>query len=203
LQISDKRPPLVRFEEREYGINQEATERAGRPVPNVVPFALITPFGSKDVVEKVAVEWIAQIKRQAMQGSYPHEWAQQYAHQFEQWQKGNEVPRDGTPVKTWQAISREQQVRLIALGFTVIEDLAQCPDSGLDMIGLDGRYLRDLARKWSDTDTAAVIKRAADLEARVLEQQETIARMAEQLEQLSQAQKRGPGRPRREEAEAA
>ena len=202
MQISDKRPPLVRFEEREYGINQEATERAGRPVPNVVPFALITPFGSKDCVEKVAVEWIAQLKRQAQQGNYPYEWAKQYEHQFEEWKKGNEVPRDGTPVKTWQAVSKEQQVRLIALGYVVIEDLAQVPDSGLDMIGLDGRYLRDLARKWCDTDTAAIIKRAADLEATVRDQADTIARMAEQLEQLS-ATKRGPGRPRREEAEAA
>ena len=199
MQISDKRPPLVRFEDREYGINVDATERAGRPVPNVVPFALITPFGSKDVVEKVAAEWVLQIKRQAMQGQYPHEWAKQFAHQYEEWQKGNDVPRDGTPVKTWQAISKEQQVRLIAMGFTVIEDLAQLPDSGLDMIGLDGRYLRDLARKWCDTDTAAIIKRAADLEATVREQAETISRMAEQLEQLSIKR----GRPRREESEAA
>lgn len=197
---SDKRPPLVRFEDREYGINHEASERAGRPIPNVVPFALITPFGSKDIVEKVAEEWLSQIRHRAMQGGFPSEWVAQFERQFEEWKKGNELPREGTPVKTWQAISKEQQVRLIALGYSVIEDLAQCPDSGLGTIGLDGRYLRDLARKWGDTDTAAIIKRAADLEAKVREQDEMISRMSEQLSQLS---KRGPGRPRKDELEAA
>lgn len=199
--LQDKRPPFVRFEDREYGINHEATARAGRPIPNVVPFALITPFGSKDCVEKVATEWIAQIERQAMSGQYPAEWVATYKLQFDKWKQGQELPRDGTPVKTWQAITKEQQVRLTALGYTVIEDLAQVPDSGLDMIGLDGRYLRDLARKWADGDSAAVIKRAADLEAQVRDQAETIARLTAQVEAL--AAKRGPGRPRKEEAEAA
>lgn len=199
--LQDKRPPFVRFEDREYGINQEATARAGRPIPKVVPFALITPFGSKDCVEKVAEDWLAQIKQKAMQGQYPAEWVATYELQYAEWKKGHELPREGTPVKTWQAISKEQQVRLVAIGYSVIEDLAQCPDSGLDTIGLDGRYLRDLARKWCDGDSASIIKRAADLEAKVRDQDEIIARLTQQVEALSA--KRGPGRPRKEEAEAA
>jgi hypothetical protein len=147
-QVFDKRPPFVRFEEREMGIDQAASDEAGRPIPRVIVMACITPHGSKDVVEKPAVEWIEQIHQKAMRGEYNPEWVQHFRAALQEWQRGNELPREGTPVKTWQPITREASNRLIALGITTVEDLAAFPDSGLGGIGMDGRYLRDLARGW-------------------------------------------------------
>ncbi len=61
--------------------------------------------------------------------------------------KGDELPLEGTPVKTWAAITREQVIRLLAVNIRTVEELAETPDSALmTMIGLDGRNLRDTAK---------------------------------------------------------
>lgn len=148
MSIFDKRPPYVRWEEREMGLDPEATKREGRPIPRVVIMALITPAGSKDVVEKIATEWLKQIRDKAMQGEYPIDWVKFFDASFDEWKKGNELPREGTPIKTWAMATSEARTRLVALGITTVEDLAQCPDSGFGSIGLDARYLRDMARGW-------------------------------------------------------
>src|ERR1700730_18061938 len=96
-QIFDKRPPFVRFEEREMGLDAELSEKEGRPIPRVVVMACITPHGSKDVVEKLATEWLEQIRKQALNGMYNLDWSNFFHAQFEEWKKGNELPREGTP----------------------------------------------------------------------------------------------------------
>ncbi len=187
VSLFDKRPPFVRFEEREMGINAEATEKEGRPIPRVVVLALITSHGSKDVHEKIATDWLAQIKRQALAGEYPPEWLAHFELQFKEWQRGNELPREGTPVKTWQMCTREASTRLVALGITTVEDLAQFPDSNLSMIGMDGRYLRDLARNWitEAKDKGSNAKALADANVEIERLKETNARLTERVDRLA------------------
>jgi hypothetical protein len=202
--IADKRPPFVQFEERELGINAEASERAGRPIPNIVTLACITPHGSKDRFEKVAEEWLKQIRAQAMTGSYPLEWVNFFEAQYGEWKKGNELPREGTPTKTWQAATKEQSTRLAAMGYTTVEDVAQIPDSALGSIGPDGRYLRDLAKSWINEakDKGINAKALADANVRIEQQEETIRSLRERMaaleHRLADQPKRGPGRPPRE-----
>ena len=206
-QVFDKRPPYVRFEEREMGIDVARSEEAGRPIPRVLVMACITPHASKDVIEKPAEEWMVQIKQKAARGEFPPEWARHFREAFEEWKKGNELPREGTPIKTWQMTTREQANRLIAIGITTVEDLAQTPDTGLGEIGLDGRYLRDLARTWTDEakDKGVAAKALADANVRIADLE---ARIGELSRRVSQAEsddgpKRGPGRPRKQDTEAA
>jgi len=181
--IMDKRPPYVQFEEREMGINEEATKIAGRPIPKVVTLACITPAGSKDRFEKVAEEWLRQIHDQAMRQQYPLEWAKYFQAAYDEWKKGNELPREGTPVRTWSALTKEQAVRLQALGITTVEDLAQHPDSGLGMIGPDARYMRDLARNWiAEAKDKGINARAlADSNLKIEEQARQIAALTESV----------------------
>ena len=201
----DKRPPFVRFEEREYGRNVEASEAAGRPIPKIVVMACITPFASKDCIEKPATEWLEQIRSKAAKGEYPAEWAVGFQNQYDEYLKGNELPRDGTPIVTWQMLTKEQQVRLKALDITTVEDLALIPDNGLGMIGLDGRVLRDTARSWiaEAKDKGVVAQELNKANAKIEEQAEQIARLTQRLDELmtgTAPEKRGPGRPRKEEA---
>jgi hypothetical protein len=204
--VFDKRPPFVRFEEREMGINQEASETAGRPIPKIVTLACVTPHGSKDCFEKVADEFLLQLKRKALAGEYPTEWLHHFELQYSEFKKGNELPREGTPTKTWAAVSKEQSSRLIACGYTTIEDVAQIPDSGLPMLGLDGRYLRDLARGWinESKDKGVNARALADAQVKIESQQATInslqARLAKLEENSEEAPRRAPGRPRKDEA---
>ena len=186
LTIRKDAPPFVRFEYMEYGVNAEASAAAGRPIPSVRPFALIMQHGSKDCVEKDAEEWLAQIKRLAIEGRYNAEWVARFELQFKEFCTGNELPREGTPIRTWPAPKREQVFRLLALGITTVEDLAAVPDSGLGNIGLDGRNLRDLARNFIEAGTgnAAMAKKLADAEQKARDQGEQIERMAARLAEL-------------------
>lgn len=188
ITIFDKRPPFVRFEEREIGIDPVASEKAGRPIPRVVVMACITPHGSKDVVEKIAEEWLKQIRTQALQGNYNLDWVKFFEESYLEWKKGNELPRQGTPIATWPMAHNEARKRIRAAGYQAVEDLAQIPDSGLPEIGLDGRYWRDTARAWvNEAQTkGANAKELADLKAENAGLRETIERQREKQERLEQ-----------------
>lgn len=187
--IARDTPPFVRFEHMEYGTDAEASEKAGRPIPKIVPFALIMQHGSKDCVEKPAAEWLAQIRKKAIEGTFNPQWAERYRMQYEEWQKGNELPREGTPVKTCALFNGEQAKRLVALGITTVEDLAAQPDQSLGGIGLDGRVLRDMARKYIDDGkgVAGAAAKIAALEEDNRQKDETIKRLEERMGALEAA----------------
>jgi len=140
--------PFVRFEVREYGLDDQASKEAGRPVPRMVTFILITAHGSKDEAAQVVEEWLPRKRREAEQGLYNPEWVEYFEKAYAAWQKGHELPREGTPILTWQMVKPEQNARLRALGITTVEDLSAIPDAALGEIGLDARHLRDTARAW-------------------------------------------------------
>jgi hypothetical protein len=198
VSIFDKRPPFVRFEEREMGLNPEATAKEGRPIPRVVVLALITAHGAKDTHEKVADEWMAQIKQKALAGEFPLEWKNHFELQYAEWKKGNELPREGTPVRTWQMCTREASSRLIAAGITTVEDLAQFPDTGLGAIGMDGRYLRDMARSWitEAKDKGANAKALADANIRIAELSATVSEQSRRIDNLMSRLETDEPRPR-------
>lgn len=205
--IADKRPPYVTFEEREMGVNPEATEAAGRLIPRVIIMACIRPHGSKDCFEKPAEDWLADARKK---GQYPLEWQVHFELQLSEWKKGNELPREGTPIKTWSMLSHLQINQLLGSGVTTVEDLAQFPDSNLDALGMGGRYLRDTARGWiNEAKDKGINARALananvkidELTAMVGRQAEQLNRLAARLEEREEAEpKRSPGRRKSEEA---
>lgn len=133
--------------------------------------------------ERGADEWIAEISRQALEGRYDPTWVAQFKLEYEAFLKGNELPRDGTPVRTWGLISREQGTRLISIGIQTVEDLAATPDSELGVIGLDGRNLRDLAKNFLEAGNGSggMAKKLADAEQLGRDQAEQIKRMEARL----------------------
>lgn len=160
----------------------------------------IMQHGDKfSVTEKDAEDWLADISQKALQGQYDATWVAQFKLEYEAFLKGNELPRDGTPIRTWGSISREQGTRLVTLNIVTVEDLAAYPDSGLGTIGLDGRYLRDLARNFLDSNkgVAATAKQLADLEQSNRDKDETIRRMEERLAALEQPKPEKLGLPKK------
>lgn len=147
----------------------------------------IMQHGDKFTMPEVNFEeWIAAREQDALQGRYDASWVAQFKLEYEAFKKGNELPREGTPVRTWGAITREQGTRLISLNVTTLEDLAAMPDSGLGTLGLDGRYLRDLAKSTlsSATGSAAVAKELADAQSTIREQGDQLKRLEAMVEAL-------------------
>lgn len=153
--------------------------------------AKLMQHGDKfSVTEKIADEWLAQIHQRALQGMYDPTWVAQFKLEYEAFLKGNELPREGTPIRTWASITREQATRLIGMQITTVEDLASMPDASLGNIGLDGRNLRDLAKNFIEAGQGAggMAKKLADLEQSDRDKTATIERMAAQLAELKAQQ---------------
>jgi hypothetical protein len=212
LTVFDKRPPYVKFEEREMGLDPEATKKEGRPIPRTVVLALITAHGAKDTHETIATDWLERLRVQGANGDeYAANCYDRFSKQYEAWLKGHELPRDGTPVKTWAMCTREAATRLIAIGITTVEDLAAVTDNTLSTIGMDGRYLRDMARGWitEAKDKGANAKALADanveitlLRQRIEAQDKRIDKLLQRLEAADDDEPK-PRRGRPPKAESA
>ena len=155
-QMTKETPPFVRFEYQEHGRDVEKSKEAGRPIPFIKPMVIVMQRGSKDEWVGIADEWLAEKHKAASEGTYPPQWVDQFKRQYEAFLKGDELPLEGTPIKTWSAVTREQVIRLIAANIRTVEELAETPDAALmTQIGLDGRVLRDTARAFIAEGKAA------------------------------------------------
>ena len=143
----EERPPYVRFERRSIE-DKKRSLQAGHYVGKDVDFALITPPYSKDCVEISVSRWFENQQRYVMSGRTPKAWLDNWKNGYEAWKKGEEIPIDGTPVKTWQAISPAQAKTIVAAGILTVEDLAGCNDEGLRRLGMGGRDLINRAKSW-------------------------------------------------------
>lgn len=194
--------PFVRFETKSYGRNEAASIASGVHVPNTATFIIITSHGSKDSSDFIADEWLPRKRAEASRGAYNLDWVEHFEKQYKAWKEGHDLPRNGTPVLTWQAISPEQNARLRAIGYQVVEDLAALPDTSLGSIGLDGRHLRDLARAWlaEGKDKGINARAVADQAVRI----ETLETANEQLRtELNALKARLSEEPRKRAKEAA
>lgn len=188
LQVFEKRPPFVQFDQREYGVNREESEKAGRPVPNLVDFALITPAGSKDVVEKVATEWLAMIRKQAIEGNYPPDWASGFEFRYQEWKKGNEIPEIGTPIRLWPCLTKSQIEQVIRANIRTVEELAEANEQALGLMGMGSRYYKDKAIEWlKNAESSKHVERLVNLESENRELKGSLERMQEKISELESA----------------
>lgn len=147
LEKREDRPAYVRFQRRPIE-DRSAGQREGRYVAKDVDYVLVTPPYSRDVFEQVATDWLAQMKKDAMNGRLPQEWYERYEQAYERWKKGEEMPLNGTPIKGWPVVSPAQQQNLVALNILTVEDLAAANDEGRRRIGMGAQDLCDKAKAW-------------------------------------------------------
>lgn len=181
-----ERPPYVRFEVRAEE-DRQASVDAGHYVAKNVVFALITPPGSKDVVEKVAEEWLAQIKDKANKGEYPPEWSRHFHAAYEQWKEQNTIPENGTPIIGWQLISPAMQKQVLSANVRTVEDLATLNEAGLSRIGMGARDLQNKARAWIEEGASRgkVAAQNAALQVENEQMKERIAALEAQVNEMA------------------
>jgi hypothetical protein len=143
IQIADAKAPFVRFEVRAEE-DRAATIASGRFVAKDVVFALITPHGSKDRIERVAEEWLAQLDQQCTEGRMPRDWAKAYRHAYNEFLEGREVPPEGTAIINWPLVSPSQVRALQDLKVLTVEVLAGANEEVIRRLGMGGR---DLVKK--------------------------------------------------------
>lgn len=150
MQANEAKPAYVVFEQRTLEDRNE-TEKQGKFVGKVVNFALITPQGSKDRIERVADEWLVYLKEQVEADRFPRTWYDAYVSIYKDWKEGREIPLNGTPILGWQAIPTQQQDLIISANIRTVEDLANANDTAIYAIGMGGRALVEKAKAWLET----------------------------------------------------
>jgi hypothetical protein len=200
MQKMEERVPFFTFREAERGINAEASKEAGYDIPLLLTMILIAPHGHKgDPMEFIAEEFISRKAREAQAGNYSHAWVKLFKEGLED----KEIPREGTPIITWERImkTRREQLRR---QYPTVEDLAAVPDSSLGEIGMDGRVLRDMARGdiQAKKDLSPVVKELANANETIRRQEDMINKLTTRMEALELIAADAPkrGRPAKEPA---
>lgn len=145
--IQEARPPYVQFEVR--GVEDRTTQIAeGRYATKDVIFAVITPAGSRDKFEKVAVDWLSDMAQQVQQERLPVQWLEHYRRLFEAFKTGQELPENGTSIREWPPLSPAQVKMLLDLRIRTVEDLAAANEEAISRLGMGGRNLKQKAIDW-------------------------------------------------------
>lgn len=145
LELGDGRAPYVTFEQRAVE-DRTLSISSGQYRTKDVDFALITPAGSKDQVEREVADWFDHLAREVINKRFSAEWLRAYKFAYTEWKEGRELPVDGTPIANWGVLSPSQLVLLRSLKVQSVEDLAAANESTMTQIGMGARQLVDLAK---------------------------------------------------------
>lgn len=203
MQKMEERVPFFTFIEAERGINAEASKEAGYDIPLLLTMILIAPHGHKgDPMEFIADEFIARKAGEARAGNYSHAWVKLFKEGLDLYREDKEIPREGTPIVTWERIMKQRREQL-RRQYPTVEDLAAVPDSALGEIGMDGRVLRDMARGdiQAKKDLSPVVKELANANETIRRQEDLIAKLTVRIDKLEESAKvENPkrGRPAKE-----
>ena len=141
------RPPYVLFEIRAVE-DRDASITAGSYVAKDVDFAIITPQGSKDRIERVATEWLTNLEQQAREKRIPDTWVNAFRGAYKAWKAGNEIAVIGTDIRAWPVASPAQVKILQGLHVRTVEDFASCNEETINRMGMGGRALKTRAEEW-------------------------------------------------------
>lgn len=186
---------IVRFESRKFKM-EKASEDSGRPIYEMRDFIHIDVPGDQTFnIDTLVTQYYID--------RFPVEWAR-----YKNANQGAHIT--GTPLEDWTLLSSAQAEEMKHFNFLTIEQVANAPDQAIMNIGMTAGMsplsLRDKARAYlaHAGDTAAANAQAEELKKRDLEIEQLKATVAQLVERSNRAEdKRGPGRPRKEEQEAA
>lgn len=188
--VDNERPPYVVFERRAME-NKAETIKAGHYVGQDVDIAIITRPGSRDNLEKIATEWLADIREKARQDLLPQTWYDGFSRAYESWLKGEEVPIAGTAIKGWPVLSPSAQKTIIAAGIRTVEDLAELPEAELSRIGTGALSFKQKAQNWlkAANDVGKVTEQLTAMTVQIAELTNLAKAQAEEIKTLRAAGK--------------
>lgn len=144
--IAPERPAYVVFETRPLEDRTGASE--GRLAYRDVDYAIITPMGSKDRLERVVSEWFTNLEAQVRAQRFDPSWLAGYKEAYKAWKEDREAPVSGTSLRDWPVLSPGQIKSLMDLRLRTVEDLAGANEETLSRIGMGARTLQQKAQNW-------------------------------------------------------
>jgi hypothetical protein len=190
--------PSVHVEFFVEAVEDKAASRAeGRPIFKDTEFVRIRFPGDmkRELVERADVK--CQMDKQ--NGGWIN-YREAYPRHYEAFLAGRVLSNEGTPIEQAPFLTASQRAELKAVKITTVEALASVTDGNVAKLGMGGRAMREQARAYIDaaSSSAGVTALAAENADMKAQLERLMAQMAEM-----QAEKRGPGRPRKTEEVAA
>jgi len=143
------RPPFVIFETRAVEDREQSIANGHYSVKDVV-YAIITPAGTKDRIEKIATEWLRDLEEAVRQERFPQAWLNAYKQAYASWCETRETPEFGIPVTSWPAVSPAQVRMLLDLNLRTVEQVAEANEEALSRMGMGSRALKAKAQAYLD-----------------------------------------------------
>ena len=144
VHIQQARPPHVVYERRAEE-DRTASIEQGRYVSRDVDYAIVTPAGSKDRVERVVADWFLMLAGEVKAERWPQAWLDQLRAGYDSWTRGQTPPESGTPLSTWPALSPAQVKNWAQIGIRTIEELAEANEETLSAYGMGSRDMKSRA----------------------------------------------------------
>lgn len=144
------KPPFVTFEIRAVE-DREQSIAEGHFVAKDVVYAIITPAGTKDRIDKIAEDWLKDLEEAVRGERFPSQWLDAYRQRYRSWLETREIPEDGTPVVSWTMVSPAQVRMLLDMSVRTVEQLAEANEETISRLGMGGRALKDKAKAWLDS----------------------------------------------------
>lgn len=122
--------------------------------------------------------------------------------QWAAYQQGQKAVMHGTPLSEWAKLNKQQVQEFNAFNLWTVEQLAEVSDVALDGLGHGGRSLRDAAIAFlHQANDASFVTKLEEKHAEAMaEMQRQIAELRASVQGAEDEPRRGPGRPRKEEA---
>jgi len=202
--------PHVRFETRPVE-DREQSIAQGHKVYKDVHWVVVTPAGGKDVREDHAEAWLDKIEAQAQLGQYDYEWAKDFRKMFAMYKDGLEMPVHGTPLRMCTTLFTPAEIaNCAAVNVLSLEELAGANEETLGRIGMGARALKTRAQeaiKTGEGKESAMKVEALTIENSQLKQKVddligVVNELKEQMATMVPVEKRGPGRPPKQQEAA-
>lgn len=177
-----EKPSYVQFEIRAVEDRSKLFED-GRCGYKDVDFAIITPAGTRDKIERNALEWLDDLRMKAQNGMFNPDVLAFYEKAYKAFKDGQEVPVEGTPIRMFTVLTPSEQKRCLDANIRTIEELATMHEAGLSRVGMGARELQNKAKAYLAAADGPG-KLAAENAALRIELEDTKAAMGELLKRL-------------------
>jgi hypothetical protein len=164
--------------------------KEGVPIFRDVEYVTVRQPGNVDSIIYELDKWLNSVIPSELNSGRLHpDIAEYYRRQAKRFREGQEIPVEGTPIKTWPVLTPAQAETVLGIHIRTVEELANLADDGVRRLGMGGIDLKNKAKAWlaAASDKGKLTHEMAALQKKSEFQESTIATLQAQLDELVRA----------------
>jgi hypothetical protein len=162
----------------------------GVPIFRDVEYVTVRQPGNVDSIIYELDKWLNSVIPSELQSGRLHpDIAEYYRKAAKRFREGQEIPIEGTPIKTWPVLTPAQAETVLGIHVRTVEELANLADDGVRRLGMGGMDLKNKAKAWlaAAGDKGKLAHEMAAIQKKNELQENTIKTLQAQLDELVRA----------------